>query len=100
MISPVKIWRRQKEIKKYLGKKGKIISWTIIYVTGSEFKKFAPYPVAVVELESGEKITASIVDYEKEDLKIGKKVKVILRKVREGDQEDVLVYGLKFKPIS
>ena len=53
----------------------------------------------MVKLESGEKLTAPLVDYEKKDLKTGKKVKVILRKVREGDREDVLVYGIKLKPI-
>lgn len=99
MISPVKIWRRQKEIRNFLGKKGNILIWTIIYVAGSEFKKFAPYPVAIVKLENGEKLTAPIVDYEKEDLKTGRKVKVILRKVRESGAEDVLVYGIKLKPI-
>ena len=99
MISPVKIWRRQKEIRNLLGKTGQIITWTIIYTPGLEFKRFAPYPVAMIELESGEKITAPVVDYEKKDLKVGKKVRVILRKVREGDNEDVLVYGIKVKMI-
>lgn len=99
MISPVKIWRRQKDIRSLLGKKGRVLTWTIIYVAGSEFKKFAPYPVAITELEDGQKITAPIVDYEKEDLKTGGRVKVILRKVRESGIEDVLVYGIKLKPI-
>ena len=99
MISPVKIWRRQKEIRSLLGKKGKILTWTIIYMAGAEFKKFAPYPVAIIKLENGEKLTAPIVDYEKEDLRIGKKVRVVLRKVRESGAEDVLVYGIKIKPI-
>lgn len=99
MISPVKIWRRQKDIRVLLGKKGKILAWTIIYVSGSEFKKYAPFPVAIVKLENGEKITASLIGYEKKDLKTGQKVKVVLRKVREGDHEDVLVYGVKLKPI-
>ena len=99
MISPVKIWRRQKEIRSLLGKKGKILTWTIIYMAGAEFKKFAPYPVAIIKLENGEKLTAPIVDYKKEDLRIGKKVRVVLRKVRESGAEDVLVYGIKIKPI-
>ena len=99
MISPVKIWRRQKEIGNLLGKEGIILTWTIIYTPGVEFKKYAPFPVAMVKLESGEKITAPVVDYEKDDLKFGQKVKVILRKVREGDHEDVLVYGIKLKPL-
>ena len=97
MISPVKIWRRQKFIRNLLGKKGIILTWTIIYTPGTEFKKNAPFPVAIVKLENGKKITAPIVDYDKEDLKIGKKVEVILRKVRESAAEDVLVYGVKFK---
>lgn len=97
MISPVKIWRRQKEIRNLLGKKGIILTWTIIYTPGSEFKKYAPFPVAMVKLESGQKLTVPIVDCEKEDLRTGKKVKVVLRKVREGDKEDVLVYGIKVK---
>lgn len=99
MISPVKIWRRQKEIRKLLGKKGTILAWTRIYMTGKEFKKYAPYPVIIVKLESGEKITASLMDYEKEDLSIGRKVKVVLRRVRDGGNEDVLVYGIKLKPL-
>ena len=68
-------------------------------MAGAEFKKFAPYPVAIIKLENGEKLTAPIVDYKKEDLRIGKKVRVVLRKVRESGAEDVLVYGIKIKPI-
>ncbi|MDH7476114.1 MAG: OB-fold domain-containing protein [Microgenomates group bacterium] len=99
MISPVKIWRRQKEIKKILGKKGKIISWTIIYVTGKDFKKTAPYPVVLVEFNQKEKAIGQLVDYEKEDLKIGRQVISILRKVREPSAEGVIAYGIKFKPL-
>lgn len=98
MISPVKIWRRQKEIRSLLGKAGTIVTWTIIYTPGNEFKRYAPFPVAIIRLQSGENITAPIVDYEKEDLKIGKKVKIVLRKVRQSAEEDVLVYGIKLKP--
>lgn len=100
MISPVKIWRRQKEIRKLLGKKGTIITWTKIHMAGVEFKKFAPYPVVIAHLQSGEKVTAPLVDYGKKELRIGQKVVVVLRKVREGSEEDILAYGLKLKPAS
>ena len=52
MISPIKIWRRQKEIRKILGREGKILIWTKIYAPGSDFKKYAPFPVVLVELEN------------------------------------------------
>jgi hypothetical protein len=99
MISPVKIWRRQKEIRKLIGKKGRVIAWTKIYTPGSDFKKYAPYPVVLVELESKEKIYGQLVDYEKEDLKTGSYVISILRKVRASTEDGVIAYGVKFKPL-
>ena len=99
MISPIKIWRRQKEIRKILGREGKILIWTKIYAPGSDFKKYAPFPVVLVELENKEKVYGQLVDYEKEDLKIGRKVFSVLRKVREPSKEGVIAYGIKFKPL-
>ena len=99
MISPVKIWRRQKEIRKILGKKGKILTWTRILVAPSDFKKNAPYVVALVELENKQRLVGQLVDYEENHLKINQPVLAILRKTREGGREDLITYGVKFRPI-
>ncbi len=99
MISPVKIWRRQKEIKKILGQKGKIITWTKIFTPSADFKKYAPYPVIMVEFEKKEKAYGQMIDWKEKDLKIGKKVIAVLRRVREGTVDGVIVYGIKFKPL-
>jgi hypothetical protein len=99
MISPIKIWRRQKEIRKILGKKGKILVWTKIYTPGTDFKKYAPYPVVLVELENKERVYGQLVDYDNEDLKIGSKVFSILRKIRSTTDDGVIAYGVKFKPL-
>jgi len=99
MISPVKIWRRQKVVRERIGHKGKIISWTIIMVPGADFKDVAPYPVAIVELEDGSRAVGQVVDYMKEDLKVGREVVGILRKVRRPNDDGVIAYGLKFKPL-
>jgi uncharacterized protein len=99
MISPVKIWRRQKEIRKILGKTGKILTWTKIYIAGADFKKYAPYPVILVNMENGEKVYGQMVDWEGQDLKIGGKVISVLRKVRTPSEEGIIAYGVKFKPL-
>jgi len=99
MISPVKIWRRQKEKRLILGKEGRIISWTKIHVAPKDFKNFAPYPVVLVELEDKKKYVGQLVDYDENNLKIGQRVKAILRKTRNVGREDVIPYGIKFKPI-
>ncbi len=99
MISPIKIWRRQKEIRVILGKKGKVLAWTKIYAAGADFKKYAPYPVVLVKLENKEKVYGQLVDFQDQDLKIGKKVVSVLRKVRAASDEGVIAYGIKFKPL-
>lgn len=97
MISPVKIWRRQKEIRKLLGKTGVIITWTRIFASGVEFKKFAPYPVILVKLNDGAKAVGQLVDYDESKIRVGAKVIAVLRKTRDGSREDVIAYGVKFK---
>lgn len=96
MISPVKIWRRQKKIRKILGQEGKIISWTKIYVAGKEFRKQAPYFVVLVELNNKQKVVGQLVDFFDKEAKIGMKVVAVLRKTREVKEEDIIPYGVKF----
>ena len=98
-VSPVKIWRRQKEVREQLGKKGKVISWTFIYAPPVDFKKTAPYGVVLVEFKKGDRAYGQLVETDMKDIKIGMRVVSILRKVRDVSSEDVIAYGLKFKPV-
>ena len=99
MISPVKIWRRQKHTRELLNKRGVILSWTTIVVAGPQFKKFAPYPVVLIEFDSGGRAFGQLVDYEDKHLAIGQQVYSILRKVRQPSDDGVIAYGIKFKPV-
>ncbi|OGF99444.1 hypothetical protein A2Y99_00190 [Candidatus Gottesmanbacteria bacterium RBG_13_37_7] len=99
MISPIKIWRNQKKVIKLLNLKGEIISWTKIYVPPSGFEGQAPYMVVIAGLENGRRYTAQLVDWEERHLVLGQKVKTILRRTRNTDEESIIPYGIKFKPI-
>ena len=79
--SPVKLWRRQKNVTSLIGKKGKILQWTIIRVPGKGFSGVAPYPVVIVKMEDGEKMIGQLVDWESKDLKVGKAVTSVLRRL-------------------
>jgi len=96
--SPVKIWRRQKEIRALINKRGQVLSWTYIYTPPAGFRKTAPYAVGLVQFENGEKSFGQIVECAKENLKTGMEVISVLRKVRDVSHEDIIAYGLKFKP--
>ncbi len=98
MISPVKIWRNQKKIASLVGKTGKIVAFTLIRVPPADFSNQAPYPVVVIELTDGKRITAQLVDWDESNLKMGQKVQTIIRKIFEtGD--GVIPYGIKAKPL-
>lgn len=100
MSSPVKVWRNQKYIRELVGKRGKILSWTLVRVPPSGFSSLAPYPVVLVELEHGKKITAQLVDYTSEHLLTGTRVITVVRRVMEPHIDGVIPYGIKVRPVS
>jgi len=99
MISPVKIWRNQKKTRNLLGREGKILTWTKVFVPPSGFEGQAPYIVAIAQLSDKTHCTAQLVDYEEKQVKIGQKVRTVLRKTRDPGTEGVIPYGIKFRPI-
>lgn len=98
MNSPVTIWRKHKKLHNYLGKQGKLLVWTKIFVAPEGFEHQAPYLVGIVKFDSGEKLPVQIVDCEEADLKIYLKVKTVIRKIGKGKPEEVIEYGIKVKP--
>ena len=79
--------------------KGKIYTYSIIRSAPDDFKKSAPYAVAVIELEEGAKLTSQLVDCDVDDIKIGDNVEMVFRRIREDGKDGVISYGYKFKVI-
>lgn len=99
MNSAARIWRKQQKDKQKLGQHGTIRSWTEIFVSPPKFDSITPYTVVLVELDSKELVYGQLVDFSDEERKIGTKVTSVFRKVSDIDSEDVVEYGVKFKPI-
>jgi len=79
--------------------KGEIVTYTIIHDAPGNFKEQVPYPIAIIKLEEGPKITAQIVDCDIDVVKIGMKVKSTFRRIQEDGYKGAIYYGYKFKPI-
>jgi len=97
--SPVKLWRRQENVVSLIEKRGKILQWTMIRVPATSFMDQAPYPVAIVKMQDGKNMIGQLVDWQKQDLEIGREVVSVLRRLRTEGKEDVIYYHIKFKPI-
>jgi hypothetical protein len=80
-----------------LSGKGKVFAYTVIRVPPSGFKVYAPYVVAIIELDEGCKLVSQIIDVEPEQVKIGMPVKTCFRKIREDNDSGIILYGFKFK---
>jgi len=74
---------------------GTILTFTIIHVPADEFATQAPFAVGIIETTDGARLTAQIVDCKLEDVKIGRKVKFMTRKIQKEGHAGILQYGYK-----
>ena len=99
MNNPIDTWRQTKKLKNNLGKKGKLVVWTKLYVAPEGFEKQLPYVVAIVEFENNERKTLQLVDFDEANLNIGQEVITVVRRIGEVSSDSIIEYGLKVKPI-
>ena len=85
-----------KEIK--LCGKGEVETYTIIHVGSEDFEEQVPYPIAIVKLDEGPKVTAQIVDCALQKVSIGMKVEQTFRKIQQDGSTGAIYYGYKFRP--
>ncbi|MCK4251725.1 Zn-ribbon domain-containing OB-fold protein [candidate division WOR-3 bacterium] len=81
--------------KTKLSDNGKIVTYTTIRVAPAQFTTQVPYSIAIVEVDNGVRITTQVVDCKPEDLEIGKKVKLVFRKLYSEGHTGIICYGYK-----
>jgi uncharacterized OB-fold protein len=84
--------------EKKLNGKGEIETYTIIHVAPEDFEEQVPYPIAIVKLDEGPKVTAQIVDCPLQQVSIGMRVEQTFRKIQQDGSTGAIYYGYKFKP--
>ncbi len=56
-----------------------------------------PYIVGIIKLDEGPMVEAQITDINPDDVKIGQRVEMVIRKLREYGEEGAIAYGYKFR---
>ena len=79
-----------------MSKTGKLLLYTYLFETTNEFSHQIPILFGLIELENGVRLISQITDYQDRDVKIGKNVKAVFRKIREDDKSSQIHYGYKF----
>ncbi|NPA05615.1 MAG: Zn-ribbon domain-containing OB-fold protein [Crenarchaeota archaeon] len=80
-----------------LGKKGKLVTYTVEYTVPAGFREQAPLVIGIAEIE-GARILASMTDVDPEELRTGMCVEPVLRRIRSTDPYGVIAYAVKLRP--
>ncbi len=82
-----------------LSGKGTVLTYSIVHAATEDFEDQVPYPIAIIELDEGPRVTAQIVDCKPEDVRIGMRVESTFRKIQQDGRTGAIYYGYKFKPV-
>jgi len=80
-----------------LSGKGTVYSFTTVTAPAEDFEPYAPYVLALVQLDEGPLVTAQLTDLDGPPI-IGQRVEMVVRKVRTDGARGIIVYGPKFRP--
>lgn len=89
---------RDNELYQFKGN-GTLYSYTTIYQSPDRFDKYAPYIVALVDLEEGERITTQLTDVSNDELEIGMPLEMVVRQIYDDGDKGPILYGYKFRPV-
>jgi uncharacterized OB-fold protein len=78
--------------------RGEVYSYSTVYHPPRGFEEFAPYTVALVQLEEGPMVTAQLTDVDAGQVRVGMPVEMVTRKVQSGGENGAIIYGYKFRP--
>ncbi len=76
---------------------GELYSFTVLHQAPLGYEGNLPYAVGMVKLDEGPMVEAQLTDTNLDELKIGQRVEMVTRKLREHGEQGAIVYGYKFR---
>lgn len=77
---------------------GELYSFTVLHSAPLGYEAQTPYAVGMIKLDEGPMVEAQITDVNSAELKIGERMEVVTRKLRDYGEQGLIVYGYKFRP--
>ncbi len=91
--------RKGRLTNKKMPRKGKIVSFSEVFVGPAGFEHETPYFIALIELENKVRLLSQLADSGKGNVKIGAKVEKVFRKVSDTSEKGAIAYGYKFRVV-
>lgn len=80
--------------------RGKVVTFTTIWIPPAQFDKQKPYVVAIVELENGLRLTCQVAEAPPDKVEIGTEVELVFRRLQSDPAWEVLQYGYKARVLA
>ena len=75
---------------------GEVVTYSTVHNAPKGFEMQVPYVMAIIKMGDDVRLTAQIVDCAHEDIRIGMKVRAVLRKINADGNTGAIHYGYKF----
>jgi uncharacterized OB-fold protein len=79
--------------------RGEVYSYTTLRQAPAGFEAQMPYAVGMIRLDEGPLVEAQLADVSTDDLRVGLRVEMVTRKLREEGEAGLIIYGYKFRPV-
>lgn len=94
-----RVWRYNKQRRRFLGKRGVLVSWSVVRVAPEGMLERTPYVVGLVRVGKA-LVMAQLIEVEDVSrLRVGLVLIGRLRRLFDVDEKALLVYGIKFAPL-
>ncbi len=82
-----------------LPRTGVVETYSVVYSVPDGYRRATPLVTAIVRLDDGTRVAASLTDVSPEEVRTGMRVEAVFRKLREDQEHGLIEYGLKFRPV-
>lgn len=86
-------------LKQNLSGRGEVYSFSTMYNAPQGYEDQKPYTIALIKLDEGPMVTAQLTDVDHDAVRIGMRVEMVTRKLREDGPKGQIIYGYKFRPL-
>ena len=82
-----------------LARRGKAVAITHIHQPARGFRQGTGVMAAIVDLTDGVRLIGQLTDIDPKETKVGMEVEMVVRRLRPENEDEMILYGYKFRPV-
>lgn len=80
-------------------REGAVYTYSVVHEAPEANRAMRPYVVAMVRTDDGVMVTSQVTDVDPQEVRIGMRVRAVLRRLDSDGPAGIIHYGYKFVPV-